>query len=552
MIPIFLLFCLYNNLFAQWNTNTQVNTPVCTFTGKQGDPRIIETIDSGAYIAWKDWRNGTTNPDIFLQKLDKFGNIKWAINGLSLCDNIKDQSTPNLVADGAGGVIVTWSDWRSGVERDLYAQRVDSNGNIVWTYNGVPAANKTNREHNEKIISDDKGGAIIVWEQQSAGKWDVWANRLDANGTPLWTAGGKVMCTIVANRLNPKVQSDKQSGAYIVWQDDRIVGNYNIYAQHVDSNGNLQWSTNALQICNANGNQINPKIDPDIKTRGVYICWIDKRNNIDYDLYAQRIDSSGNLLWGTSGKPVIVADSNQSAQDILSNSKTNGLVVVWKDKRPAAGRKDHDLYMQKLNENGDLIWNPLGVLIDGATTDQSNPNICKDAKNGAIVVYEEGETTNMNIKTQRIDSLGNLLWSTANTVVTNAIGKQSGPKNIADGQGGTIVVWEDERIATDRNIFAHHINANGTSWPLKINYQTLQNVRVYPNPNKGIFTIESENELSIAQMQLVTLDGKIIPFGFLQKSKNNFEVNCKNIPEGIYFLQIKNNQYWTKEKIVIQ
>jgi hypothetical protein len=75
------------------------------------------------------------------------------------------------------GAIVAWSDWRSGIERDVYAQRINSSGLVQWTTDGVAVADKPIREHNEKIISDDHGGAIIVWEQQdNFGQWDFERN----------------------------------------------------------------------------------------------------------------------------------------------------------------------------------------------------------------------------------------------------------------------------------------------------------------------------------------------------------------------------------------
>lgn len=60
-----------------------------------------------------------------------------------------------------GGVIAAWSDRRNDGERDIYAQRVSANGEVQWTTNGVPIASKSIREHNEKIASDDNGGAYI-------------------------------------------------------------------------------------------------------------------------------------------------------------------------------------------------------------------------------------------------------------------------------------------------------------------------------------------------------------------------------------------------------
>ena len=290
-------------MYAQWSTNTNLNTPICTAFTKQNDPRIIQDGNGGAFITWKDERNGL--PDIYVQRINKDGYILWTLNGISACDDTSDQSTPNLVTDMQGGIIVSWSDRRTGIDRDVFVQRIDSNGTELWTHNGVAIATKPNREHNEKICSDGAGGAIIVWEQEDA-QWDVWAQRVNNNGVIQWTAGGIPLTTAVGNRINPKIQKDGKGGAIVTWQDNRT-GFYDIYAQRIDALGNYVWSPLGLPICLAPNTQSSPKIDPSNSTGGAYITWTDKRNGVDYDIYVQKIDSSGNLLFPPNGIPVCIA-----------------------------------------------------------------------------------------------------------------------------------------------------------------------------------------------------------------------------------------------------
>jgi len=59
------------------------------------------------------------------------------------------QTKPELVTDGLGGAIITWQDLRfGGFESDVYAQRVDSNGNVFWANNGVPISRAANKQTN--------------------------------------------------------------------------------------------------------------------------------------------------------------------------------------------------------------------------------------------------------------------------------------------------------------------------------------------------------------------------------------------------------------------
>ena len=39
-------------------------------------------------------------------------------------------------------------------------------------------------------VTDQRGGAIAVWYEDRAGDFDVFARRVDASGTPRWTANG--------------------------------------------------------------------------------------------------------------------------------------------------------------------------------------------------------------------------------------------------------------------------------------------------------------------------------------------------------------------------
>src|SRR5580765_2248662 len=92
----------------------------------------------GQFIAWEDTRDGDL--DVYLTRVTDTGApaTGWPIDGLVLCDAPGLQSQPNVYSDGAGGAIVTWLDGRDNSWfHDLYAQRVDTNGAIQWTANGV-------------------------------------------------------------------------------------------------------------------------------------------------------------------------------------------------------------------------------------------------------------------------------------------------------------------------------------------------------------------------------------------------------------------------------
>ena len=61
-----------------------------------------------------------------------------------------------------------------------------------------------------------------------------------------------------------------------------------------------QWLPDGNPVCTAAGNQRVLKMIPD-GSGGTIIVWEDHRNGTNYNIYAQRMDNSGNELWTADG-----------------------------------------------------------------------------------------------------------------------------------------------------------------------------------------------------------------------------------------------------------
>lgn len=542
LLAFFIGCFLSFGVLAQFTNDTYLNTPICLEFGKQNDARILGDGHGGAFIAWKDSRNGTLNPDIYMQHIDSMGYALWQPAGIVICNDTADQSTPNLCSDMAGGVIVTWSDLRSGLERDVYAQRVSFGGQIVWGVNGVPVANKSIREHNEKVCSDGVGGAYVVWEQfdDALGYWNIAAQHIDTQGNRLWDPNGIVVSNVMANRLNPKIQKGKFGGMYLTWQDFRNGFDYDIYAQRFSSSGTLQWNAGGLAIADYFGSQINPKIDSDSLSGGVYIAWADKRNGIDYDIYAQRVDSTGNILWVANGIAVGAEIGNQSAVDILSTSSSNGVILTWRD-----GRNGHDdIFIDKISPSGISSWQQNGVLLSSSSFNKLNPNICSDGNGGAIVAWQDSTINDWDVYSQKMNSLGQIQWTTGGAVVSSAIEIQSHPKNIPDGSGGSIYAWQDKR-ANQYDIYCHHLNNQGLGNEVKS--ENGLNYSIFPNPTNGFLQISSGKLIS--EIRIYNIMGELIQ-AYGNVSMYNKAFNIDFLRSGVYIIEIQSGVVVSRRNVV--
>jgi len=264
-----------------------------------------------------------------------YDNVLWSTNGVPISTAADTQYYHQITTDGAGGAIITWADKRPDDDVDIYAQRVDIDGNVQWTADGVAVCNDSDYNHYPSIISDEAGGAVIAWWDYQAGTtdYDIYAQRLNASGTALWTAGGQAICAEDSNQTGPRMCSDGQGGTYFAWADARWgYDDYDIYAQRVDADGNPQWTSSGVGVCTAFHDQEDHQIIAD-GTGGAIIAWVDQRDSVDYDIYAQRMDINGSIRWTYNGVAVCDDPSTQYYPRLTSDGD-GGVIIVWPSATP--------------------------------------------------------------------------------------------------------------------------------------------------------------------------------------------------------------------------
>ena len=164
---------------VQWTAN---GVAICTATGIQSYLTIVSDGLSGAIITWHDDRSAAFINDIYAQRVNSSGIVQWTSNGVAICTATSDQSVPTIVSDGSGGAIITWRDSRSGIN-DIYARRINASGTVQWTANGVAVCTATVGRDSPTIVSDGSGGAIITWEDYRSGtNTDIYAQHIFADG----------------------------------------------------------------------------------------------------------------------------------------------------------------------------------------------------------------------------------------------------------------------------------------------------------------------------------------------------------------------------------
>ena len=443
---LMLLLMLALTMAGVWWTEGGV--AISTATGSQSAPQLISDGEGGAIITWYDGRTwNVTGNDIYVQRVDSDGNTMWTTNGVAICTLGGEQIVPRIVSDNAGGAIITWCDHR-GSNNDIYAQRVDSNGNTLWTENGVLVSNASGDQYRPEIASDGSGGAIITWNHEIT---DIYAQRVDSSGTRQWSpANGISICTYSGDQRYPKIISDDSGGAIITWNDKRS-GNYDIYAQGVDSWGKVTWTANGIAICIASGNQEYTQITSDGQG-GAIITWQDGRGS-NKDIYAQKVLQDGGTPWTTNGVLVCNAWGDQVIPQIIPG-ESGGAIITWDD------YGSYNIYAQMVLTDGSIAprWPSNGVAISTASGYQVCPYITSDGQGGAIIEWQDNRNGNPDVYAQRIVPDGSVQWTTNGIEVCTYPLNQQDHQITSDGRGGAIIAWQDHRSGSHVDVYAQRIS----------------------------------------------------------------------------------------------
>ncbi|MFN8586616.1 MAG: T9SS type A sorting domain-containing protein [Candidatus Eisenbacteria bacterium] len=427
---------------AQWGSGVLV----CSAAGDQYPEQLVQDGFGGYIAVWSDARtNATTGQDYYAQRISSAGVLAWAANGIPLVTAASLQ-TGIRVAMYSGYLFCAWADARNygSTGYDVYAQLVSIfSGTVQWGTNGVAVSSAQGDQLYCDVTADDLGNFFVVWSDSRGASFDVYAQRFPFSSTPSWTANGLLVCNAVGQQMDPRILLMSGRRPLVFWEDLRGA-DYDIYAQLLDGNsGAANWTANGIAICNAAGHQYTAAIERDA-TGCAVLAWSDSRRGLSntQDLYAQRVDANGIAQWASNGVALRVASGNTSFLQLVSDG-LGGTYCAWMDTRADGG----DVYAQRLNVNGYSMWATNGVPVFALSSMQSNPHLSLSPNGGVFVAGDDyGNNPSYGCRVQYVDEWG---YTGANPILASV-------KDVPNDQGGQVKVsWYGSPLDTDpayRNI----------------------------------------------------------------------------------------------------
>lgn len=368
---------------------------------RQEDPVVITTSDGNAIIAWIDFYHDPIYGGVYAQKISPTGELLWD-DSVPLCLADGEQISLNIVPDNDGGAFIIWQDRRDGTI-SIYGVHIDSDGENYtgWPEDGLALATGAGDQHSHTFWEDGQGGAILAYVNElGGGVFDIHVKRILSDGEIAWS---HVLAEGAQEQKNVRM-SPFGANAFGFAYTDRITDQRSIHVKAIDIDGSFLWADPVI-LYPSNYNQQNPRVTA--STDGNFIVvWEDFRNLPDQeisDLYAQKVDINGNLLWGQEGVAVVVNPYNQRNPRIEEDA-SGGCYIIWDDAREG-GFPEVDVYMQHISADGTISWEENGRAVAQIPGEAFAPLI-KPAGDYIFASWGDGRTGSVGIYCQAFNLAG--------------------------------------------------------------------------------------------------------------------------------------------------
>lgn len=491
--------------------------------------------------------------DIFVQKMDAAGNFLWAIS----IGGTLDDAGESITVDAAGNIYITGYfqgtvdfDPSTGVSNltsngfyDSFVLKLDATGNLLW----VQQFGANAYDEGTAIVVNNKGDVYAsglfsntvdfdpspaVFNMTANSALDIYTIKLGATtGNLLWA---KRIPRTLGNNGIYELAVDQNDNVYSVGYFQGTVdfdpsvatytmtslGREDIFIQKLGANGNFLWATQMGSDTTDRGHNITIDKDGNVYATGKFSKIVDANpgasawaltSNGDEDIFIQKLDPSGNLLWATSMGSSNFDRGLGIATDTSGNVYASGGYQGTVDFDPGVGvanltastNIDTDAYIQKLDKNGNFLW---------ATS------------MGSSGIFEYAFDIH-------VDEQGNVYTT----------GSYDGGMDFDPGAG---VVSIPTNGASD----VYVLKLSQPPGIMTIPTLQKEQIQLYPNPSTGQVTVELQ-DIQEATLRVLDAQGKVVATPSIAQ-QNTHQLDLSFLPSGLYYISVVTDKSSSIVKLV--
>jgi hypothetical protein len=376
-------------------------------SGPEENPVCSNEIFNSAIVMWTDFTYSKTG-NLFAQRILGNGNLGWSDKGLQLTNTSDEISGYSICTDKSGSSFVSYvarDPEINGVYK-VQVQKISLDGKFLFDQNALMVYKSRDRKSMTNVVPDNEGGVYVFWIETQNGKNVILGQHINNEGKAGWEGGlsaqrDKLVEISGSNRniITYVAKMVDNNSVYVAWQTQK--GSKDIYHQLIDNKGRSLWGRGGKQITSLKGNQYNPQVINSDST--IILSWTNEQSN-NADIYIQKYSSTGKPIWNKSGIPVIKYRGEQFGQHMVSDGK-GGAILSWVDRRDASALAD--IYAQRVSSSGSIVWDSLGVAVAlNHNTPKSYLSLIADDAGGAVVIFKNSRNNKNKIYGQKIFSSG--------------------------------------------------------------------------------------------------------------------------------------------------
>lgn len=487
--------------------------------------------------------------DVFLQKLTANGGLEWAFH---LGDKYQDRCN-EIALDGAGNIYMTGifslnPDFDPGVgmhslssqgSGDIFIAKYSKQGELIWvhTFGGE---------------YDDEGISITVDEEDNVLATGWFQGTVDFNP-------GAAKAELTSVGPDAYVLKLSSSGAFI-------------WVQHISGNGWQEGHTIRTDVQN------NVYISGLLTVSAIFNAgsgsvMLQTNNN---DAFLAKYSPQGNLKWAIKPGGGI-NNTNIGKKRPLAFDPLGNVVLAYHfsqtvDFDPGVGIAtlstngpiDEDIFIQKLDTNGNFIWvkqlgknvytDELGDLI---TDHQGNilltgffsGTVDFDLGTGVLEISCEDDYTQAIFAAKYtpegelfwvhpiLPEIGNYSWGSGHALAADPSGDVLVTGNFSGSFNWNPLGTPHFMSSTPDKTSGFSIKLTGTVSGLTTNPEEMAGMAVFPNPTTDFVTLQPEVPDQVIHVKVRNSLGELV--GEYHSMHTSRIIDVSQLPSGIYFLEIQ-------------
>ncbi len=440
---------VYCQKYVSWGTPVDSNFKINDNIGSANmkSPNIASNGKGKIVVAWEDYREHLSYPNIYCQEYDSL----WNAVDTNFCVNADTgssrQEIPYVKIDVEGNVIIVWSDKRDDPQNpSVYGQRYDKLGNPDGSNFKINTNSLGGQWYAHSVIAIRKGKeSFVVWDDCSGKDTELIGQKYASNGTSVDTNFFVIPDNGMRDQTNSQVAMCTNGDFIITWEDERLY-NTCVFAQRYDEDG-IEVGANFLVNDDTSKITYSPGVAID-SAGNFIITWFYRKNwkGAIYlgDICARRYNNTGVPI---DSEFVVNADVDAPrCVPQVATDKTGNFVIVWEDARNDSKRPD--IYARIYLADGTPVDTNFGVNESLGVERSEAPAIAMTENGEFVVIWHEGQgdVGLFNIYGQRYDSAGNSVdmnFEISDDPIPD--NQQMNPSVAMINDGDFVAVWEDMR-----------------------------------------------------------------------------------------------------------